>query len=111
MSDETNQVANDQEAQDKEKYITITHEFVDPFDDDREVAVPLRFRRPTKGAVEKCQKKMGSKPSEAFRNLCVRAIHPDDKQTLLDRAQTYPGLTTTFGNRLLKAAGFADLGE
>lgn len=93
------------------KYTALTHEFVDIFDNDEEVEISLRFKRPTKSEVERCQKKLSKKSGEAFYNLCLRAIHPNDKAEFIRQNKKYPGVGSSFGNLLLKASGFAELGE
>lgn len=95
----------------KENYTEIKHTFIDRFKGDAEVGVALRFKKPSAEGVERCQSKVSKKPTMAFRSLCVSCIHPDDKETMLGKFEEYPGLATSFGNALLEAAGFADLGN
>ena len=98
-------------ADDGTKYVPIKHAFVDRFNDDREVAVEVRFRRATPAAAERTQQKMNKKLGAAMRNLCISCVHPDDKQKMLEAFDEYPGLATTFGTAILEAAGFGDLGN
>ncbi|MDY0349053.1 MAG: hypothetical protein RBR13_09535 [Tenuifilaceae bacterium] len=94
-----------------EHYREIRHAFVDRFNNDEEVQVGFRFRRPSAEAVERCQAKVGKKPSLAYRSLCIHCVQAEDKQAMLEAFDAYPGLPTSFGNALLEAAGFADLGN
>jgi len=54
---------------------------------------------------------MTKKPGSAFRNLCVSCVHEEDKDNMLTAFDDFPGLPTSFGNALLEAAGFGDLGN
>ena len=92
------------------KYKKFTHEVFDPFAE-REVSISWRFRKPSAKETERCQKQMTKSPVLALKNLCADAVHPDDKQAMTDMFSEYSGLPTTFGGALLKACGYADLGN
>ncbi|MCP4162598.1 MAG: hypothetical protein GY760_21230 [Deltaproteobacteria bacterium] len=92
------------------KYKDFTHDMYDDFDEE-EIEFTYKFRKATSGEVSRAQSKMGKKSSQAFQNLCVSTCHPEDKERLLADLKSYPGLTTTFGNKILEMAGFGDLGN
>jgi hypothetical protein len=99
------------EDQGREKiYKPFAHEVYDPFAE-REVSISLRFCKPSAKATERCQKQMGKSPVMALKNLCAESVHPEDKAKMADLFGEYSGLPTTFGGALLKACGYADLGN
>ena len=106
-----NKEIEDKKAPTPDGYIRIDHTFVDRFAGDKEAKFEFLFKRPTKGAVDRAQGKMTKKPGSAFRNLCVSCVHEEDKDNMLTAFDDFPGLPTSFGNALLEAAGFGDLGN
>ncbi len=92
------------------KYKKFTHDMYDDFEE-KDIEFAYKFRKATSGEASRAQSKMGKKSSQAFQNLCVSTCHPDDKEKLLSDLKSYPGITTTFGSKILEMAGFADLGN
>ena len=95
----------------KEKgYQEFSHEFFDTFKSD-DVSVAVRFTKPKPQATERAQKQMMKSPNLALKNLCLSAVHPDDKEKMQEVFKEYSGLASTFGGALLKACGFGELGN
>lgn len=92
------------------EYKELAHTFSDVFTG-KEVTVSVRFKRPGVQSANRAQKGMMKSPSAAFRTLCVDAVHPEDKQKMGEAFDRFPGLASTFGNELLKALGFGELGN
>jgi hypothetical protein len=103
---------NDVQVKDsKEKgYSEFSHEFFDTFEG-KDVSVSIRFGKPTPQATERAQKQMMKSPNLALKNLCLSAVHPDDKEQMQQTFKEYSGLASTFGGALLKACGFGELGN
>ncbi|WP_035278077.1 DUF6848 family protein [Desulforegula conservatrix] len=91
-------------------YKEFKHSFNDPFAD-IEIEKAFRFTRPKTPSVDRCQKQMMKSPAKALEGLCLDAVHPDDKAQIQEDFKVYPGLASAFGNELLKAVGFGDLGN
>lgn len=91
-------------------YKEYKHEFYDDFEE-KDVKVAYRFSRPTSAAAGRAQKEMQKAPSRGLNNLCMSCMHPDDKPRFNEELKKYPGLSSTFGGALLKASGFAELGN
>ena len=102
---------NDTAKQAGPEFVEIRHTFIDRFRGDKEVTAVFRFKGASSAVVERTQQRMNKKLAPAMRNLCVSCVHPDDKARMLEMFETYPGLATTFGNAILEAAGFGDLGN
>ncbi|WP_321495633.1 hypothetical protein [uncultured Desulfobacter sp.] len=95
---------------DQVQYATLEHTFHDVFSG-ADVTVAARFKRPSYPQADRAQKEMLKSPARAFQNLCTAVVHPDDKDRLVQNLKIYPGIGSTFGGALLKASGFADLGN
>lgn len=91
-------------------YKTFTHDFFNAFTE-QDVSVSVRFTQPGPKSTERAQKQMMKSPNMAMKNLCVGAVHPDDKTRMEEAFASFPGLASTFGGALLKACGFGDLGN
>lgn len=91
-------------------YQEFSHEFFDTFGG-KEVSVTVRFTTPKPQATERAQKQMMKSPNLALKNLCLSAVHPDDKEKMQEIFKEYSGLASTFGGALLKACGFGELGN
>lgn len=98
-------------GEEKEKAGTcLRHTFHDNFAG-KDVTVEYRFERPTAPQVERAQKKMLKAPAQAMRQLVLDAVCEDDRAGLVDDLGRWPGLASTFGNTLLTAVGFGELGN
>lgn len=91
-------------------YAELQHDFYDTFAG-QDVTVSARFKRPSPQQADRAQKEMLKSPARAFSNLCMAVAHPEDKDQLTADLKAYPGIGSTFGGALLKASGFADLGN
>ncbi len=94
----------------EKEYHEFTHEFFDTFRGE-DVSFSIRFTPPSPQATERAQKQMLKSPNLSLKNLCMSAVHPDDKEAMKEAFKAYPGLASTFGGALLKACGFGDLGN
>lgn len=97
------------ESKDK-GYQEFSHEFFDTFQG-KDVSVAVRFTKPKPQATERAQKQMMKSPNLALKNLCLSAVHPDDKENMQETFKEHSGLASTFGGALLKACGFGELGN
>lgn len=99
------------------KYVAFTHCFSDPWagesaDDARDVSLTFRFAKPTKMQIQRLQDKAVKNSAQASRNLVIDVVHPDDKQSLLDAMEEYPGIATSFATAIIKGVGIsAELGN
>jgi hypothetical protein len=91
-------------------YKEFSHEFFDTFEG-KDVSFSIKFAKPSPQATEKAQKQMMKSPNRALKNLCLSAVHPDDKEKMQADFKEYSGLASTFGGALLKASGFGELGN
>ena len=94
-----------------ESYKTISHTWVDIFDDDKETSVSFRFARPSAAQVKRLQAGAVKNAGAASYQLLLDTIHPDDKDEFVKAQEQYPALTTTFSGVILKSCGLADLGN
>lgn len=94
------------------KYAEFSHSFVDPWTDDgEETSFTFHFARPNKAQIKRMQDTAGKSAAQASRNLLVEIVHPDEKDTLLEAFDNYPGLVTAFASAIIKGVGVADLGK
>lgn len=91
-------------------YKEFKHSFNDVFAG-ADIEKAFRFRRPKTPSVDRCQKQMMKSPTKALESLCLDSVHPDDKAQMQEDFKIYPGLASAFGNELLKAVGFGELGN
>jgi len=100
---------NDTQNPDKE-YVELKHEFFDRFEEE-DVTVKFHFKRPSTPQVNRTQKTVLKNAGQAFRNLLIETVKPDEKESLKTHLQKYPGLASTFGGGLMASCGFGDLGN
>ena len=99
------------------KYVLFSHTFADMWagdsaDDAPEVTLSYRFAKPTKTQIQRLQDKAARTAGQASRNLVLDCVHPDDKQSLTEAMEEYPGLSSTFATAILKGVGISsDLGN
>ena len=94
------------------KYAEFSHSFVDPWaDDGEETSFTFHFARPNKAQIKRMKDTAGKSAAQASRNLLVEIVHPDEKDTLLEAFDGYPGLVTAFASAIIKGVGVADLGK
>ncbi|MFH2064987.1 MAG: hypothetical protein ABIK15_07310 [Pseudomonadota bacterium] len=108
--DKPEAIENEKDKPAGAEYVEISHKFFDRFEK-KEVDCAFRFRRPTAQMASRAQKRMMKTPIPALQDLCMDAIHEDDRKRFLDTGKTYPGLYSTFGGALLNSIGFGDLGN
>lgn len=93
-----------------EQYVELSHSFLDRFEG-KDVDLKFRFKRPNTQQANRVQKTALKNAGQAFKNLSLETVHPDDKTALQDALQKYPGLASTFGGALMGSCGFGDLGN
>lgn len=99
------------------KYVLFSHTFSDMWagdsaDDAPEVTLSYRFAKPTKTQIQRLQDKAARNAGQASRNLVLDCVHPDDKQSLTEDMEEFPGLSSTFATAILKGVGISsDLGN
>ena len=99
------------------KYVQFSHTFSDMWagesaEDAPEVTLSYRFAKPTKTQIQRLQDKAARNAGQASRNLVLDCVHPDDKQSLTEAMEEYPGLSSTFATAILKGVGISsDLGN
>lgn len=98
------------EAVKDDKYVKLSHSFLDRFEA-QDVELTFRFKRPNTQQANRVQKTALKNAAQAFKNLSLETVHPDDKPALEDALQKYPGLASTFGGALMGSCGFGDLGN
>ncbi len=103
------EMAKGTNAEDK-RYKTLKHEFFDQFKS-KDVAISARFRRPTRPEVSRVQQQALKKADQAFHNLVMETVHPEDKEYLKASLEDYPALASTFGGALMSSCGLGDLGN
>jgi len=92
------------------EYVELNHEFFDRFED-KDVNFKFHFKRPGTPQVNRVQKTALKNAGQAFRNLIMETINPDEKSDLKTALDDYPGLASTFGGALMASCGFGDLGN
>lgn len=95
---------------DESKYVEVEHSFLDRFEDE-DVAFKFRFKKPSTPQANRVQKTALKNAGQAFRNLIMEVVHPDDLSGLKAALDDYPGLASTFGGGLMASIGFGDLGN
>lgn len=99
------------EKTDERKYVAFPLTFSDPWEG-KEVELSFRFAKPTKTEIRRLQDTAGKNASLASRTLLLSTVHSDDKDSLLQAMEDYPGITTTYSGALITAVGVkADLGN
>lgn len=99
------------EANTDRKYVAFPLTFSDPWEG-KEVELSFRFAKPTKTEIRRLQDTAGKNASLASRTLLLSTVHSDDKDSLLQAMEDYPGITTTYSGALITAVGVkADLGN
>lgn len=93
-----------------EDYVELKHDFFDRFND-KDVEFKFSFKRPSTPQVNRVQKTALKNAGQAFRNLIMETIKPDEKGELKTALDKYPGLASTFGGALMASCGFGDLGN
>lgn len=99
------------------KYVAFTHSFADPWsgdsaEDAQDVTLTFHFAKPTKLQIQRLQDKAAKNAGQASRNLVLDCVHPDEKQTLTDAMEEYPGIATSFATAIIKGVGIsAELGN
>lgn len=99
------------------KYVPFSHSFEDPWagesaEEPGSVTLTFRFSKPTKVQIQRLQDKAVKNSAQASRNLVIDVVHPDDKQSLLDAMEEYPGIATSFATAIIKGVGIsAELGN
>ncbi|WP_338669774.1 hypothetical protein [Pseudodesulfovibrio methanolicus] len=92
------------------EYVELKHEFFDRFKD-KDVSFKFHFKRPSTPQVNRVQKTVLKNAGQAFRNLIVETIQPEEKDRLKTALDEYSGLASTFGGALMGSCGFGDLGN
>jgi hypothetical protein len=93
-------------------YVELKHSFLDRFTNGgTDVELAFRFKRPNTPQASRVQKTALKNAGQAFRNLILETVHPDDKAALQSALDEYPGLASTFGGALMGSCGFGDLGN
>lgn len=92
------------------KYVELKHNFYDRFEE-KDVEIKIRFKRPQTPQVNRVQKTALKNAGQAFANLTMETVHPEDKDALKSALVEYPGLASTFGGALMGSCGFGDLGN
>ena len=93
------------------KYAVFKHGFRDPWEE-TDIELSFRFSRPNRADIKRLTDTAGRNPSQAARDLLISKIHPEDKEDLLAKLETYPGIATSYSTALIKAVGItADLGN
>jgi len=98
------------ENEKKTEYVELKHDFYDHFSGtDKEFI--FNFKRPSTPQVNRFQKLALKNAGQAFRNLIMETVKPDDKTKLKAALDGYPGLASAFGGALMASCGFGDLGN
>jgi len=92
------------------KYVELKHEFFDRFKD-KDVIFIFHFKRPSTPQVNRVQKSVLKNAGQAFRNLIMETVQPEEKEQLKTALDDYSGLASTFGGALMGSCGFGDLGN
>lgn len=93
------------------KYAKIPHSFRDIWED-RDVELEFRFAKPTKNDIKRLHDIAARNNMQASRNILLSTIHPEDKESLVQVMEDYPGVATSYATALIKAVGMsADLGN
>jgi hypothetical protein len=92
------------------EYKALKHDFLDRFKG-QDVEFSFRFKRPTTPQSNRVQKTALKNAGQAFKNLILETVHPEDKAELQAALDEYPGLASTFGGALMGSCGFGDLGN
>ena len=96
---------------DDRKYVAFPLTFSDPWEG-KEVELSFRFAKTTNNEIRRLQDTAGKNASLASRTLLLSTVHPDDKESLLQAMEEYPGITTSYSGALITAVGVkADLGN
>ncbi len=91
-------------------YVELKHSFFDRFEGE-DVTFAFSFSRPTTPQVSRVQKTVLKNAGQAFRNLILDTVKPDQKTDLAAALDKYSGLASTFGGALMSSCGFGDLGN
>ena len=94
----------------KSEYRELKHSFLDRFKDE-DVEFIFGFKRPTTQQISRVQKTVLKNAGQAFRNLIMETVNPDQKESLKKALDEYSGLASTFGGALMASCGFGDLGN
>lgn len=92
------------------EFVELKHEFFDRFKDE-DVSFKFHFRRPSTPQVNRVQKTVLKNAGQAFRNLIMETVKPEEKEQLKTALDDYSGLASTFGGALMGSCGFGDLGN
>ena len=92
------------------EYVELKHEFFDRFKGE-DVSFVFHFKRPSTPQVNRVQKTVLKNAGQAFRNLIVETVQPEEKDQLKTALDDYSGLASTFGGALMGSCGFGDLGN
>jgi len=92
------------------EYMELKHEFFDRFKD-KDVSFKFHFKRPSTPQVNRVQKTVLKNAGQAFRNLIMETVNPEEKDQLKTALDDYSGLASTFGGALMGSCGFGDLGN
>lgn len=72
----------------------------------------FRFAKPTKTMIERTNSDVAKgKQERAYETLLVGLAHPDEKDNLKTAMQDYPGLKTSFCERIYERLGYASVGK
>jgi hypothetical protein len=98
-------------ADDSRAYTTLEHFFYDAWAA-ADVELKFRFAKPNKTQLRRLGDTVGKNSTQAFRDLLLSAIHPENKDKLLSALEEYPGIAVTFASALMKMVGVStDLGN
>ncbi|WP_419787214.1 hypothetical protein [Pseudodesulfovibrio sp.] len=92
------------------EFVELNHEFFDRFKD-KDVSFKFHFKRPSTPQVQRVQKTVLKNAGQAFKNLIMETIQPEEKAQLKEALEDYSGLASTFGGALMSSCGFGDLGN
>ena len=102
---------------DSRKFVAFTHSFSDPWagesaDDAQDVSLTFHFAKPNKTQIQRLQDKAGKNAGQAARNLILDVIRPDEKDSLIQAMEDYPGIAMSFSTAIIKGVGIsAELGN
>ena len=104
------------EQNDVRKFVPFSHTFADPWsaenaDEAQEVTLSFRFAKPSKTQIQRLQDKAAKNAAQAARNLLLDTVHPEDKNSLTESMEEYPGIATSFCTALIKGVGISELGN
>jgi len=93
------------------QYVKQSHAWFHPWKKE-EVVCEYRFRQPTVPEINRYTKETskGTIPT-ANQNLLTSIVHDDDRARLMSDIKEFPGISTALANWVMKASGFADLGN